>query len=100
MKVKVSSRGAEGLASRLGARALTQATERVAARGAAELARQVAQATGARATVSGSPTRPVVRVSDPDVVARLRGDGETPADPVLDRVRLGFRRSARSGGGQ
>ncbi|MFG1394563.1 hypothetical protein [Xanthobacter agilis] len=101
MKVRVSSRGIEGLGGRLGARVLTSAAEKAAARAAADLARRIATATGAAPAIAGTPARPLVRVGDAAVLDRVRGDAGREGDPVLDRVRLDFnrrRRAARTAG--
>ncbi len=96
MKVSISSRGVEGLATRLAARIFPPVVEKVAAQASDALAREIATATGAAPQQAGTPLRPLVRVTDPAVLDRVRGDAAHAGDPVLDRVRLAFtRRPAR-----
>ncbi|MFG1478609.1 hypothetical protein V5F53_08050 [Xanthobacter sp. V4C-4] len=97
MRMTVRARFADGLAARLAGRALPDAAERAAARAADELARQVEAATGVRPHRAGLPGRPLVRVAEPAVLARVRGEAGREGDPVLDRVRLAFARTRRAG---
>ncbi|WP_454915808.1 hypothetical protein [Xanthobacter sediminis] len=96
MKASVTARGVEGLAARLAARVLAPAAEQAAAAAAADLAERIAIATGAAPETAGTPARPLVRVTDPAVLDRVRGDAQREGDPVLDRVRLDFARGGRT----
>ncbi|MFG1382619.1 hypothetical protein [Xanthobacter versatilis] len=92
MKATIGTRGLQGLAQRLAARHLPAAEGEAATRAAHELAAEITAETGAPAAIAGSPQRPVVRVADPTLLARIRGGLGRPGDPVLDRIRLAFAR--------
>ncbi|MFG1292723.1 hypothetical protein [Xanthobacter versatilis] len=92
MKATIGTRGLQGLAQRLAARHLPVAEGEAASRAARELAAEIDAETGAPAAIAGSPQRPVVRVADPTLLARIRGGLGRPGDPVLDRIRLAFAR--------
>ncbi|MFG1432870.1 hypothetical protein V5F44_17790 [Xanthobacter sp. V2C-8] len=98
MKPSFTACGAEGLAARLAARALAPATAALAARAAGDLSARITVATGAAPRLAGTPERPVVRVADPVVLARVRGDAVREGDPVLDQVRLDFARGRAPAG--
>ncbi|MFG1332982.1 hypothetical protein V5F41_17245 [Xanthobacter autotrophicus] len=92
MKATIGTSGLQGLAQRLAARHLPAAEAEAAGRAARELAAEITTETGAPATIAGSPQRPVVRVTDAALLARIRGGLGRPGDPVLDRIRLAFAR--------
>ena len=96
MRVNISERGLAGLARRLAAHTLEPTVVAVAQNGAEELARDIAAATGEMPHVEGPAQRPLVRVADEAVLARLRGGPGIEGDPVLDRIRLDFQK--RQGG--
>lgn len=95
MKAGITVRGLDGLAARLAARYLPAASERAAAAAAVTLAADITRDTGAPATTTGPAARPVVRVADAALLARVRGAFDRPGDPVLDRIRLAFARRRR-----
>lgn len=95
MKVRLVPRGIDGLAARLAADILAPSAARLAARAADELAQELAAATGAAPDRAGSSEYPLLRVSDPAVLERVRGDAGRAGDPVLDRVRLALQRRGR-----
>ncbi len=98
MKTSFTASGAEGLAARLAARALAPAAEALAAGAASDLAARITAATGVAPLSAGTPQRPVLRVADPAVLDRVRGDALREGDPVLDRVRLEFARGRAPAG--
>ncbi|MGQ3675621.1 hypothetical protein ACT6QH_09025 [Xanthobacter sp. TB0139] len=94
MKVDISSPAVSGLAQRIAARVLPSARQQAGDRLARKLAREIAAETGVEPRLQGSPERLVVRVEDDAVLARIRGNAETPGDAVLDRIRLDIQRQA------
>ncbi|MDI4665274.1 hypothetical protein K9U40_13170 [Xanthobacter autotrophicus] len=92
MRATIRTGGLQGLAQRLAARHLPAAEAEAAGHAARELAAEITAETGAPATIAGSPRRPLVRVADPVLLARIRGALGRPGDPVLDRIRLAFAR--------
>ena len=96
MKATIGTRGLQGLAQRLAARHLPVAEAQAAGRAARELAAEIDAEIppqgGVPAAIAGSPQRPVVRVANPALLARIRGGLGRPGDPVLDRIRLAFAR--------
>lgn len=96
MKVSLSARGIDGLATRLASRVLAPAAEKAAGAAVDTLAQDIATATGAAPQRGGTAARPLVRVADPAVLDRVRGDAAREGDPVLDRVRLDFARGRRA----
>ncbi len=95
MRVNISTRSLAGLARRLRVAALEPHTEAAATRGAQELGQMIAGETGVRPQISGPARRPIVRVRDEAVLARVRGQEGVEGDPVLDRIRLDFERRKR-----
>ncbi|MFG1347278.1 hypothetical protein V5F59_20495 [Xanthobacter autotrophicus DSM 431] len=93
MNARIAARGLDGLAARLVARALPPAQQAAANRAASALAGEISTETGAPAAVAGTPARPLVRVSQPGLLDRIRGRFDRPGDPVLDRIRLAFQRA-------
>ncbi|MEP9348710.1 hypothetical protein [Xanthobacter sp. KR7-225] len=92
MRAKVGSRGLDGLARRLAARALPPAVEAAATRAAAALAQDLAASAGAPAETSGSGARRRVRVNDAAALGRERGTLGAPPAPWLAAALLAFRR--------
>lgn len=93
MTARIVARGLDGLALRLAARHLPPAQQAAATRAAEALAGEITTDTGAPAAVAGTPGRPLVRVSEPGLLDRIRGSFDRPGDPVLDRIRLVFQRA-------
>lgn len=98
MRVNISERGLAGLARRLAVHKLEPAIVAVARNGAQELARDIAAETGVAPQVEGPAQRPLVRVTDEAVLARLRGGPDVEGDPALDRIRLDFQKRKRGRG--
>lgn len=92
MNVSLTTKGVDGLAGRLAAAVLGPVAEARAGAAAEDLAAAITAETGVRPSITGAPSRPVVRVSDPQVLARVRGSAEMPGEPLLDRARLAFAR--------
>lgn len=92
IRARIRSRGLDGLARRLAARAVPPAAEAAAARGAAALAHAVAAASGAPAEVAGTGARRTVRVADAAALGRERGTRDAPPAPWLAAALLAFRR--------
>ncbi len=95
MNVRIRTRGLDGLARRLAATALPPATVAVAGAVAAELRAGLEQATGGAVAMAGSAERPVLRITDPAIVARLTGGHDAEADPAVTRARLDLNRRRR-----
>lgn len=95
MKATQRIRGLDGLSRRLADRALPPAVEAAAAGAARALAADIAAETGASPVLAGTPGRPVVRIADAALAARVRGGPGRPGDPVLDRIRLMAARRGR-----
>ncbi len=95
MRVNISERGLAGLARRLAVNTLEPAVVSVARNGARALAQDIAEATGEMPHVEGPDQRPLVRVVDEAVLARLRGGPDVEGDTVLDRIRLDFQKRKR-----
>lgn len=92
MSARLRTRGLDGLARRLAARAIRPAAEAAATRGADALAREMAAASGASAAVAGTGARRTVRVAQTEALGRERGTLETLPAPWLAAALLSFRR--------
>lgn len=91
MTPRLRTRGLDGLARRLAARAVPPAAEAAAARTGDALADTLAAA-GVPASLAGSGARRTVRVLDGAALGRERGTFKTPPAPWLAAALLAFRR--------
>lgn len=96
MKATLTARNLTGLGARLAARYLPAAQRAAASEAARALADAVAAGTGVAPEVAGTPDRPVVRIADAAVRARVTGSATQEAEPLLDAARLGFARTHSS----
>ncbi len=93
MKASIRTKNLAGLAARLAARYLPQAEQQAAGAAALALAGEIEAETGVAPELAGPPDRPMVRIADPAVIARMAGSPTREAEPLLDGARLAFART-------